>query len=109
MVIYTRYFGGTKLGVGGLVRAYGGSAARCIDQAGIENILPKSELDIEAGFSWTGQVYAALDACEASKLDEKFSAGGIRIRVEVLESEKARLESLLRDMTRGSARVMPVE
>lgn len=109
MVIVTRYFGGTKLGVGGLVRAYGGSAARCIDQAGIENILPKSELDIEAGFSWTGQVYAALDACKADKLDEKFSAGGIRIRVEVLESEKARLESLLRDMTRGSARVMPVE
>ena len=109
MVIVTRYFGGTKLGVGGLVRAYGGSAARCIDQAGIENILPKTELVIEAGFSWTGQVYAALDACKASKLDEKFSAGGIRIQVEVLESEKARLESLLRDMTRGSARVRLVE
>lgn len=109
MVVVTRYYGGTKLGVGGLVRAYGGSAARCIDQAGIETILPKSEWVIEAGFSWTGQIYAALDACKARKLDEKFSAGGVRIQVEVLESEQERLESLLRDMTRGSARVNRVD
>lgn len=109
MVVVTRYYGGTKLGVGGLVRAYVGSAARCIDQAGIVNILPKAELVIEAGFSCTGQVYAALEACKATKRDEKFSAGGVRIEVEVLESEQSRLESLLRDMTRGSARVTPVD
>ena len=35
MVVVTRYFGGIKLGVGGLVRAYSGSAAKGIDQAGI--------------------------------------------------------------------------
>ena len=109
MVIVTRYFGGTRLGVGGLVRAYGGSAARCIDRAEIETILPKAELVIEAGFSWTGQVYSVLEACKARKLDEKFSAGGVWIQVEVLQSEQSRLESLLRDMTRGSARVRPVD
>lgn len=109
MVVVTRYYGGTKLGVGGLVRAYGGSAARCIDQAGIETVLPKSELVIEAGFSCTGQVYAALEACNAIKLDEKFSAGGVQVRVEVLETEQPRLESLLRDLTKGSARVRPAD
>ena len=36
MVVVTRYFGGIKLGVGGLVRAYSGSTSKCIDQAGIE-------------------------------------------------------------------------
>ncbi len=34
MIVVTRYFGGIKLGAGGLVRAYSGAAARCIDQAG---------------------------------------------------------------------------
>ena len=32
-VVVSRYFGGIKLGVGGLVRAYGGTAAECLRQA----------------------------------------------------------------------------
>src|SRR5210317_2254673 len=43
MVVVTRYFGGIKLGVGGLVRAYSGSAARCIDQAGVTVIQPRTQ------------------------------------------------------------------
>ena len=32
VVVVTRYFGGTKLGVGGLIRAYGGTAGKALDQ-----------------------------------------------------------------------------
>ena len=34
-VIVSRFWGGTKLGVGGLVRAYGGAAGEALDQASI--------------------------------------------------------------------------
>ena len=46
MVVVTRYFGGIKLGVGGLVRAYAGAAARCIDRAGVVEIQSRVECEI---------------------------------------------------------------
>lgn len=101
MVVVTRYFGGIKLGVGGLIRAYSASAARCLDRAGIVDIQPSTECTIQAAFQWTGQVYAALEACSATKLSEEFPDDGVRIRVRIPESELHRLKTLLRDTTRG--------
>jgi len=105
MVVVTRYFGGIKLGTGGLIRAYGGTAARCIDQATLVEVQPQLECCVEADFCWTGQIYAALEACRARKLEESFADGGISVRVQVTESDFSRLRSVLRDATRGAARV----
>ena len=101
MVVVTRHFGGIKLGVGGLIRAYSGSTAKCLDQADVIEIQPKTECTIKAGFQWTGQVYAALESCGARKLSEDFLDDGIRVRAEINENELRRLKLLLRDTTRG--------
>lgn len=105
MIVVTRYYGGIKLGAGGLVRAYGGAAARAIDAAGTVVVEPTLECVIEAGFELTGPVYAALDACGARKLDERFRPDGVAIRAELGETRWQELRTLLRDMTRGAARV----
>ena len=107
MVVVTRHFSGIKLGVGGLVRAYSGSAARCIDQAGTVEIQPRIGCSIKAGFNWTGQVYSAMEVCKAKKLDEQYGDDGIIIRAEVLEARFHELQSLLRDSTRGEATINP--
>lgn len=103
MIVVTRYFGGIKLGVGGLVRAYGGTASKCIDEAGILEIQPRIECIVQAGFGWTGQLYSALEACEAVKLSEQHEANGIRIRVKIQDTRFVKLKTMLRDMTRGEA------
>ena len=105
MIVVTRYFGGIKLGAGGLVRAYSGAAARCIDQAGVEQIQPQLECSIQADFCWTGQVYSGLEVYEAEKLEETFADGGITILARIRESGFDGLRILLRDTTRGEARV----
>jgi len=42
IVVVTRYFGGTKLGIGGLIRAYGDTAARSLE------LVPRKELKLMA-------------------------------------------------------------
>ena len=105
MVVVTRYFGGIKLGVGGLVRAYAGAAARCIDRAGVVEIQSRVECEIAAGFEWTGEIYAVLESCRAEKLDETFGTAGVRIRATITEDSFQAFRKMLRDSTRGEARI----
>ena len=105
MVIVTRHFGGIKLGVGGLIRAYSAAAARCIDQAELQQVIPECECSIEAAFGWTGQLYAVLESCQAEKIDETYADGGICIRARLPQPRFEALCSLLRDATRGEAQV----
>jgi uncharacterized YigZ family protein len=105
MIVVTRYFGGIKLGAGGLARAYSGAAARCLDRASAEEIHAELECTIEADFCWTGQLYAALESLRAQKMDERFADGGIFLRARVRESAFEALRVLLRETTRGEARI----
>lgn len=50
-VVVTRYFGGIKLGFGGLARAYREAAIGAIENAGIVEVSNKSVVQIESGYS----------------------------------------------------------
>lgn len=60
LCVVTRYFGGTKLGRGGLVRAYGDAAREAVDAAGERVIWHDLILDARCGFEDLGTVEAAL-------------------------------------------------
>jgi uncharacterized YigZ family protein len=101
MVVVTRYFGGIKLGVGGLVRAYSGTAAKCLDRAGIIELFPMSEYIIKAGFEWTSCVFGMLDQLSAQKLDESYDKDGLTLKIRCRETDYGKLASGLRDASRG--------
>lgn len=62
VVVVTRYYGGTKLGTGGLVRAYGEAAAAALDAAGIVEIPIVERLRLHHTYDDTGAVLAVLNA-----------------------------------------------
>jgi uncharacterized YigZ family protein len=103
MVVVTRYFGGIKLGVGGLVRAYSGSTAKCLDRAGIIELFPTAEYTIKAGFEWTSSVHGLLDQFSAEKLDESYDNEGLVLKIRCRETDYGKLASGLRDASRGQA------
>ena len=50
VIFVIRYFGGVKLGAGGLVRAYGGGAREALAVANIEEYIPVSQLEFTASY-----------------------------------------------------------
>ena len=51
IVVVTRWFGGIKLGVGGLIRAYGGTATRCLQQAARQPIVHVPRMTLHCDFA----------------------------------------------------------
>jgi len=101
MVVVTRYFGGIKLGVGGLVRAYSGSTAKCLDCAGTIELFPLAEYTIKAGFEWASSVHGLLDQFSAEKLAETYDENGLILKIRCRQADLGELSAGLRDSSRG--------
>ncbi len=54
--VVTRYFGGVKLGTGGLVRAYGQSLNESIKLLETEAVVPQADIALRAGYDLTGDL-----------------------------------------------------
>ena len=103
VVVVTRWFGGIKLGAGGLVRAYGGAAAECLRTAPRQLRERMCEIEISLGFAHLGAVHALIDSSSAEKLEERFSADCVQLRLRVRADQVERFGQQLRDASRGQA------
>jgi uncharacterized YigZ family protein len=105
VAVVTRWFGGIKLGAGGLARAYGGTAAECLRLAPKVEVRPRVTLRVSAPFALTGAVWPVVAACGAQRLKEEFSGDGLVLEISIEEGALPAFETALADATRGKARV----
>jgi len=103
-VVVTRWFGGIKLGAGGLVRAYGGAAAECLRLAERLPLVDTVTLAVHVGFEDISLLHHLLPAFGAVKQAESFDAEGARIAFELPADQAGALKTRLRDATRDRAR-----
>jgi uncharacterized YigZ family protein len=73
-VVVTRYFGGTKLGTGGLVRAYGDAVRAVLEDLPLAEKVPTHTLLIAAPYSFFERVRLAIEGHHGEVLDEEFAA-----------------------------------
>jgi uncharacterized YigZ family protein len=106
VAVVIRHFGGTKLGVGGLMRAYGGTAGMALDRARIVEVAATVELVVEHTYSDTNAVEAALAAVPATIVDAAYDVG-VRLVLRVEESAADTLAAALRDRTAGRVTAVP--
>ena len=64
VAIVTRYFGGTMLGAGGLIRAYGGAVSSAIDGIGVVERKPLAVQTLVASYDDAGRIENAIRASE---------------------------------------------
>lgn len=106
IVLVTRYFGGIKLGTGGLARAYGGTAASCLQKANIHIVQKQMLLRIHTPFSQTGTLYSVLEHHPGmEKRDEGYSDSGLYCTVCVPEKLVDEFSTRLKDASGGTIRL----
>lgn len=109
VVVVARWFGGVKLGAGGLVRAYGGAASECLRLAAKQPLVELAQASIACGFGHVGAVHQLIAQFGAGKRGEAFTGEGLRIEVELPRERLAPLQIALRDATRGQARLVETD
>jgi putative IMPACT (imprinted ancient) family translation regulator len=103
VVVVSRWFGGTRLGVGGLVRAYGGAAAAALAGAPRAQGVEALRVRIAYGYAHTAAVLRALERAGAEAMAHGYAAGAEGVLEATVPREAAAaLEAALREGTAGT-------
>jgi uncharacterized YigZ family protein len=100
-VLVTRWYGGIKLGAGGLARAYGGSAAECLRLAPRTPIVATGRLALRCEFGELALLTARLREMDAVVEREAFDAEGAELVVSAPLDRLDPIAARLVDLTRG--------
>ncbi|MBE7087463.1 MAG: YigZ family protein [Clostridiales bacterium] len=101
VAVVTRYFGGVKLGTGGLVRAYGGAVADCIEKTKIVTMRAVKNYLITADYDGYSKLLKAFNS-ENYKIVNTVFADRITLTIAVtLDSEKVFIDKL-NDLFKGN-------
>lgn len=107
LLISTRYFGGTLLGAGGLVRAYTGSAASSIDACQLVEIIDCTAYECNFNYNAWAKVEKLIRDAEFMIDDVQFS-DKVLTRLSALPGSENELEKLITSVTLGQTKLTPL-
>ena len=102
-IVVTRYFGGVKLGTGGLVRAYTSSAKMALDAAGICDVYESMLLTFEFEYSFLARI-TAMEGDVFSIEDVRYT-DVVEADLSCTPEEKNRLTEMIANITGGRGKL----
>jgi uncharacterized YigZ family protein len=104
VVAVVRYFGGVKLGTGGLVHAYGDTARAILQALPTRTLTIREQMTIITDYARHDAIRRLLVGAEAEILSEKFETA-VEIDVNVEKSLAGEIEQQIRNLSAGSAEI----
>ncbi len=103
--VVTRFFGGVKLGKGGLVRAYSGGVKVALEGMRCVEKVSRSSLKVVIGYSAVTRFQRMLPEFEAEIVAQNFAAD-VSYELSMPDRYVARFTARLADLTNGQARIL---
>ncbi|BAD84708.1 hypothetical protein, conserved, UPF0029 family [Thermococcus kodakarensis KOD1] len=107
VVVVTRYFGGIKLGYGGLVKAYSDAASLAIENAGIVEVHETERFEVTFPYNLFHTVRSTIEENGGRVVGEEYGEL-VKFTVETRKGEAEPLMELLTERTRGRVRLRPL-
>ncbi|MBE6032377.1 MAG: YigZ family protein [Clostridiales bacterium] len=107
-VVVTRYFGGIKLGTGGLVRAYTSSARLGLEAAGLCRVEEQEVLTIQVDYSFYDKLQN-LAGKQGLQLSNPVYTDKVTIEASMTPEQRPETESLLSNLTNGQGQILSSE
>jgi putative IMPACT (imprinted ancient) family translation regulator len=101
-VVVTRYFGGIKLGAGGLIRAYSHAAALGIEAATTLEMTPFAQLDVAVSYEHLATIEHYMRQNEIRSLDADY-AEGVTLHLLIPPAEIEKISEDITNLTAGRA------
>jgi len=106
VVAVARYFGGTKLGKGGLVRAYGGVAREAIGALATDAVTAMARLEVRAPYERIGALKRLVRGGRVELIEEEYGAAARFLFAVALDGREA-FEAALADLALAATERTP--
>jgi uncharacterized YigZ family protein len=104
VAVVTRYYGGTKLGTGGLVKAYGGTVQLALEGLRLMERVNYSNVVVSIGYPSVSTIQQAIAALDAVVVEQDYGEQ-VSYRLRVPSGNVEELRTTVADATRGEGRL----
>lgn len=108
LIIVTRYFGGTLLGTGGLVKMYSGTAVKVLEEAIVSTYLPHCIFEVKIPYNLKPKIDNIFLNENFKTVDEQYT-DIVTIKIQLLREQTNKLHDIMQEASNGTIQAVLIE